>query len=275
MKNTFRNSLLALTALGFAASVAYADNRIKANVSVEELPTLAGSSVATGDWVLVYDTSAIDWKKVAATNVPFGGAFNGTVGATTPAAGTFTGVTTTTGNLTVGNGTPGVTLNGEDGYIEGTFEVDGAVQLDGAVTIAGNLAANGNITGDGGNTLGGYLQTQTASTTTTLTAAQCGTTIVNDSADVLTLPEASTVIGCRYTFIVGNASNMDINPNDGTDTILPFINVVATAPTAISPAAGDAIRCATLGGSITLEAISANNWAVVGGAAGAGWSDVN
>ena len=36
-----------------------------------------------------------------------------------------------TGNLQVGNGVPGVTLNGEDVYVEGTFEVDGAQQFDG------------------------------------------------------------------------------------------------------------------------------------------------
>jgi hypothetical protein len=42
-----------------------------------------------------------------------------------------------TGNLKVGNGTPGVTLNGEDAYVEGTLEVDGAIQFDGALTAAG------------------------------------------------------------------------------------------------------------------------------------------
>lgn len=119
------------------------------------------------------------------------------------------------------------------------------------------------------------LQEQVTSTTVTLTTSQCGATIVNDSADVLTLPEASTALGCRYTFVVNNASNLDINPNDGTDTILPFVNAVATSPTLISPSAGDAIRCATVGGSITLEAVSANNWAVVGGVAGHSWSDIN
>lgn len=48
-----------------------------------------------------------------------------------------------TGNLAVGNGTPGVTLNGEDAYVEGTFEVDGAATFDGAVTANANLDMNG------------------------------------------------------------------------------------------------------------------------------------
>lgn len=42
-----------------------------------------------------------------------------------------------TGNLKVGNGTPDVTLNGEDTYIEGTLEVDGAVRFDGVLTFGG------------------------------------------------------------------------------------------------------------------------------------------
>lgn len=124
--------------------------------------------------------------------------------------------------------------------------------------------------------LGTGQQLQVTSTTVTLTAAQCGATIVNDSADVLTLPEASTVLGCRYTFAVENASNMDINPNDATDLIRPFTNLIATTPAAISPSAGDAIRCATVGCSITLEAVSANAWNVVASTApGTGWSDIN
>ncbi len=42
-----------------------------------------------------------------------------------------------TGNLQVGNGTPTVSLDGEDAYIEGTLEVDGAARFDGGVYIEG------------------------------------------------------------------------------------------------------------------------------------------
>lgn len=138
------------------------------------------------------------------------------------------------------------------------------------ISTAGNLTIVGTVTGDGGDALSGFLQKQITSTTTTLTAAQCGSTIVNDSADVLTLPEASTVLGCRYTFVVANASNLDINPNDATDLILPFHLYESTA---ISPSAGDAIRSATLGASITIEAVGANAWAVVDVVDT--WADVN
>jgi len=41
------------------------------------------------------------------------------------------------GGIKVGDGTPTVTQNGEDAYIEGTLEVDGAVRLDSTLTLSG------------------------------------------------------------------------------------------------------------------------------------------
>lgn len=98
-------------------------------------------------------------------------------------------------------------------------------------------------------------------TATTLTSAQCGSTIYNGGAIVINLPEASAVLGCRFTFITANASNFDINP-DNADVILNSTNV-----------AGDASRNATVGNSITLEALDAVNWAVV--SINGVWSDAN
>jgi hypothetical protein len=100
------------------------------------------------------------------------------------------------------------------------------------------------------------LQEQVASTTTTLTAAQCGSTIVSNSADVVTLPEASTVLGCRFTFVCGTADDFDVNPADGTDTILPGAT--------LTPSAGDAIRCTDIGSNMMLEAVGADSWAFLG-----------
>ncbi|MDD5538351.1 MAG: hypothetical protein PHF12_05240 [Candidatus Omnitrophica bacterium] len=49
-----------------------------------------------------------------------------------------------TGNLWVGNGSPGTAaMDGEDFYVNGDSEFDGSVQLDGAVTFAGTVAVNG------------------------------------------------------------------------------------------------------------------------------------
>lgn len=123
--------------------------------------------------------------------------------------------------------------------------------------------------------IGQDIRAQVASTTVSATLAQCGTTFVNDSADVITLPEASTALGCRYTFVCGNASNFDINPADGTDQIgLVFSITGSNTTTAITPSAGDAIRCAAVGASIVLEAVGANLWVSIGNANGT-WTDVN
>jgi len=124
------------------------------------------------------------------------------------------------------------------------------------------------------STNAGVLQNQVAGSTTTLTSAQCGSTIVSDSADVVTLPEASTVLGCRYTFVCGTADDFDVNPNDATDVIGPVNSVAAGTGAAITPSAGDAIRCTDIGSSITLEAVGADRWAPLGVGNGA-WSDVN
>lgn len=52
-----------------------------------------------------------------------------------------------TGNLAVGDGSPGtVAMDGEDFYVNGDSEFDGAVQLDGAVTFASTLGITGTAT---------------------------------------------------------------------------------------------------------------------------------
>lgn len=145
------------------------------------------------------------------------------------------------------------------------------------VTIAasdGDLTLTGGITGDGGDTVSGFLRKQTASTTVAITAAQCGETLVSNSADVMTLPEASTVLGCRLTFVCGTADDFDVNPADGTDQIGVLNSVAGGTGAAITPSAGDAIRCTDIGSSCVLEAVGADLWAAVGVCNGA-WTDVN
>lgn len=130
------------------------------------------------------------------------------------------------------------------------------------MTVEGPLSLTGGIAGDGGDQLYGFLQNHVTATATTITAAQCGSTFKNSGAVAINLPEASTVIGCRLTFITANASNFDVNP-DNADQILVLTN-----------AAGDAIRNATLGNSVVLEAISASQWAPVGKEQGT-YTDIN
>lgn len=109
-----------------------------------------------------------------------------------------------------------------------------------------------------------------ASTGVTLTTAQCGSTVINSTGVLIALPAvASAINGCRFTFsngATGAQANLDVNPN-GVDYILAETNV-----------AGDAIRNATVGNSITLEATilvttGSGVWHPV--ATTGTWSDIN
>lgn len=145
----------------------------------------------------------------------------------------------------------------------------------GSIALSNSLTLTGSITGDGGDAVVGFLHNTITATATTLTIAQCGSTILSAAgAIVITLPEASTAIGCRYTFLGATASDLDINPNDGTDQISVVNSVAGGTGAAITPSAGDAIRITDTGSSITLEAVSANLWVAVGVANGA-VTDVN
>ncbi len=98
-------------------------------------------------------------------------------------------------------------------------------------------------------------------TDTTVTIAQCGSTFINSAVARIDLPLPSTSLGCKYTFVTGLGSNFDVNP-DNASLILVQTN-----------AAGDAVRNAATGSSITIMAKSATEWAplsVVGT-----WSDIN
>jgi hypothetical protein len=136
------------------------------------------------------------------------------------------------------------------------------------ITVVGTtsqVVMIGGLQGDGGEEIAGFRR-KVVSVTTSATAnlSQCGATYVNTNASVLTLPEASVSQGCRYTFIVGNASNFDINPADGTDQIL-----------LLTDAGGDAVRNATIGQVLVLEALASNSWAPVSGTQGSIWLDVD
>ena len=89
-------------------------------------------------------------------------------------------------------------------------------------------------------------------TATTATAAQCGSTFVNSAAVEIDLPDAALVPGCKYTFVTLNASNFDIDP-DAADIILVNTDAV-----------GDRLRNATVGNTVTIQAVSASQWAIVG-----------
>jgi len=120
------------------------------------------------------------------------------------------------------------------------------------------------ITGDGGAVIVGMLENVIqSSTVSTLTIAQCGSTVFADQADVVVLPEASTAKGCRYTFVCGTTSDLDIDPADATDffTITGSITGANTT-TVLAPSAGDALRCTDIGAGFSILAVANDVWAV-------------
>lgn len=125
-----------------------------------------------------------------------------------------------------------------------------------------SIGTTGHISGLGSNQMVGFARPITQAAAVSLTLAQCGGIFRNAGAIQPVLPEASTVLGCSYTFTTANASNFDINPADGTDYIQGLTN-----------AAGDAIRNATVGNSVTLTAVTADLW--VATAIYGTWSDIN
>lgn len=66
-----------------------------------------------------------------------------------------------TGNLKVGDGTPTLTQDGEDAYVEGTFEVDGVSTFGGNVGI-GTTAPASSFHVYSGNAISGYFDSSTA-----------------------------------------------------------------------------------------------------------------
>ena len=98
----------------------------------------------------------------------------------------------------------------------------------------------------------GGLEALVAATATTITTSQCGSTFYNSGAVAMVLPAiASSNLGCRLTFVTMNAAAFSVDPS-GTDQIL-----------ALTDAAGDKISNATLGNSVTLQAMASGKWAAV------------
>ena len=155
------------------------------------------------------------------------------------------------------------------------LDISSPVTIGSTLSVSGAIDISNQVRGDGYSSLSGFFHTQVASTTISATVAQADVTFVSNSADVMTLPEASTALGARYTFVCGTVDDFDINPADGTDAISVVASITgANTTTVLAPSAGDAIRCTDIGSSIVLEAIGNDLWASIGTANGI-WTDVN
>jgi hypothetical protein len=111
-------------------------------------------------------------------------------------------------------------------------------------------------------TTSGVLETTATATSISLDSTYCGQTLKNAAYTQVGLPNAtSALVGCRITFATANATSFYVNPGD-TDAILIQTN-----------ASGDRILNATLGNTITIQAIAVSLWAPIG-VVGT-WSDAN
>lgn len=119
------------------------------------------------------------------------------------------------------------------------------------------------VTKTAGKALVSLFSTQ-SSVSGDLSATKCGMTITSDATDDYNLPAiTSSILGCRFTFIVGGAAGkvLRVNPADANQILL------------LTNAAGDSVTADNAGESLTLEAIQPG-WAPVGAEKGT-WTDSN
>ena len=122
-----------------------------------------------------------------------------------------------TGNLKVGNGTPGVTLNGEDLYVEGTLEVDGAQQFDGALVATSTATFNGTLTV--GDAVGDIVTVNSGAWTfanDTTIALTGGVNGLNIDSNTLSIDATNHRVG--FGTAAPNAK-VDVSGTDGTELI--------------------------------------------------------
>lgn len=195
------------------------------------------------------------------------------------AAAGSTDILSGTGNLTINEDAGAATTNVGAGTTTGTVTIGGAgiqsinvgigaaaktVALgstnststttinsgSGGIVIAGDIAGSGPTTTSVG--LGAVLEVVLVSNVAGI--AESGTVFTNTGdgdGSLHTLPEASTALGCSYTFVVVEAQILNINPADGTDRIWGLTN-----------GAGDSIQSAGQGDCITLLAAADDVWVV-------------
>lgn len=113
-----------------------------------------GSAAADSGEIRMSNTDSIEWEAAPAdTNITIAVNADEDMLITTAATDY---VQITTGNLKVGDGSPGQTLDGEDFYVNGLAEIDGVLYTDGGISNAGTLTMSANsaaITHSGSTTL--------------------------------------------------------------------------------------------------------------------------
>lgn len=166
-------------------------------------------------------------------------------------AGLDIGMQVDTGGVWIGTGSNADETQGDDTlFVEGTIEVDGVAYFD------GNIDADAAIIGAGeASTFTGFSSTTADVTDAVSPAHTASHTVYHNASEsgtiTVTLPEASTVLGCQFTFVVIVAQLIVVNP-DNADIVL-----------GLCTAAGDEFESNTVGDTITIMAIDDTNWVVI------------
>lgn len=148
-------------AVGLAGAVDTKDKwNFKGPVTMSSTVTMSGTTTLSGS-VTQSGSITLDDGSGASPSLTFTDGTDETAVFSKVDAG-FLGLTTVagdgfnvlTGNLKIGNGTPGVTQDGEDAYVEGTLEVDGVTILDGTLKTTSPWITTSIDDGDGDPVIG-------------------------------------------------------------------------------------------------------------------------
>lgn len=159
-----------------------------------------------------------------------------------------------TGNLAVGNGSPGTAaMDGEDLYVQGDSEFDGAVQFDGLPTGAAGLtitgaAVNLNVSSN----FAANVATGTSTGTVTIGGAAAQIINIGDGAAAKTVTLGSSNSTSTTTLLSGSgALNLNASNNQptniGTGTTTGTVTIGGAGTQTINIGDGAAIKTVTLG----------------------------
>ncbi len=168
------------------------------------------------------------------------------------------------GNLKVGNGTPDVTLNGDDAYIKGQLEVDGAVQLDGALTgTAGATVSGGTINLNASSNNAVNIGTGTTTSAVTIGGAGTQSIDIGNGAAAKTVALGSSNTTSTTTILSGSGAvniNVDNNQpvNVGTGTSTGTVTIGGAGAQSIAIGDGAAAKTVTLGSTNTTSTTTIN-----------------
>lgn len=227
------------------------DGAVRFDGTIEANSTLAVAGATSFD-DNVADSPVITHQDATNETVTQSKVDAGALTFTSSAFGANDGVNILVGGLFVGNGVPSVTQNGEDAYIEGTFEVDGAAEFDGAVDFDSTITIGTDAVSATGLELDNY--------TLNLDIADGSA----DSTYWVVAPHAGAITAC-WTAIDGAVATADITVDLEINNVAVTGDLITIATAA---SAGGDVDTSTPSAANVLTAGQALEVIVAGGGAG-------